>query len=88
MPGHDILLHPEFPHEEVVDHVPGMHDELDVLADGHLERSADDVVLAGGVLLIEAEWIAAGIVDEFEVGAAELAVRTGIAEIPGELLGQ
>ena len=58
------------------------------LPDGNLERRADDVVLAGRVLVVEAEGIAAGVVDQLEIGAAELAVGPGIAEAPGELLGR
>ena len=61
--------------------------ELDRLADRNLERRADDVVFAGGILIVEAEGIAGGVVDELEIGAAELAVGPGIAEIPGELFG-
>src|SRR5579883_1442202 len=85
--GDDILLHPQLPHEEVVDDVARMQDELDVPAGGHLERGAHDVVLGRGVLVVEAERVAGGIIDEFEIGAAEFAVRPGIAKIPGELLG-
>ena len=61
--------------------------QLDRLAGRDLERRADDVVLAGRVLVVEAEGIAGGVVDELEIGAAELAVGSGIAEVPGELLG-
>ena len=84
---HDILLQPQFADEEVVDHVPGMHDQLDLLAGGDFQRSADDIVLGCRVFLVKAERIAAGIVDQFEIGAAELAVGSGIAETPGELFG-
>ena len=74
--------------EEVVDHVAGVHDELDRLAGGDLEGGADDIVLAGGIFVVEAERIAGGVVDQLEIGAAELAVGSGVAEAPGELLGQ
>ena len=63
-------------------------DELDRLAHRYFQRRADDIVLAGGVLFVEAEGVAAGIVDQFEIGVAEFAVRPRIAETPGELLGQ
>src|SRR3954454_199620 len=79
--GHDVLFHAQLADEEIVDDVAGVHDEFDRTADGNLDGGADDVVLARGVLVIEAVGVAGGIVDELEVSAAELAVGTGIAEV-------
>src|SRR4051812_1441359 len=85
--GPDVLFHAQLADEEIVDDVAGVHDEADRTADGNLDGCANDVVLASGVLVIEAVGIAGGIVDELEIGAAELAVWPGVAEVPGELFG-
>ena len=43
--------------------------------------------LAGRILVVQPQGVAGRIVDQLEVGMAELAVRARIAEAPGELLG-
>src|SRR6185312_4656033 len=40
----------------------------------------------GGIAVVEPDVIAVGIADLIRTGAAELAVRAGVAEIPGKLL--
>src|SRR4051812_23604416 len=76
--GHDVLFHAELADEEIVDDVARVHDQFDRTPDGNLDGSADDIVLSRGVLVIETVRVAGGIVDELEIGAAELAVGPGI----------
>ena len=87
-PRDDILLLAQLRDEEVVDHVPGMHQEVDRLADRHFERRTDDVVLAGRIFFVKAEGIPGGIVDQLQIGVAKFAVGSGIAEAPCELFAQ
>src|SRR5580698_10620072 len=70
-----------------MNHIAGVHDELDGLADGNLQRGAHDIVLAGRILVVEAEGISGRIVYLFEVRIPKLAIRTGVAESEGELFG-
>src|ERR1035437_10946372 len=65
-----------------------MQDQLNRFAGGNLQRRADDVVLARRVLVVETEGIAGGIVDELEIGVAELAVGPRVTEAPGELFAE
>src|SRR5579864_900553 len=84
--GDDILLQSQLAHKEVVDDVAGAKNQQDRLAGRHLERGAGEIVFAGGIVGIDAERIAVGIVDLLDVKAAKLSVRPGVPEAPGELL--
>src|SRR5579862_154054 len=85
--GNDILLQAQLADEEVVNHVAGMHDQLDRLAGGHLQGGAHDIILTSRIIIVDTEGIACRVVHQFEIRSAELAVRARIAERKGELLG-
>jgi hypothetical protein len=56
------------------------------LADGEMQLvDGDDVIGRRRILVIEADRVRLGI-DQFRAGRAEFPVRTGVVDVPGELL--
>src|SRR5579871_1597467 len=83
---HQILLQPQLRNKEVVDHITRMQQEVDVLVHRNFQGGADDVVLPGGIFVVDAQRIACGVVDVLQIGVAEFIVRSRVTERPGELL--
>ncbi len=85
--GDEVLLHPQFAHEEGMSHVLGVQREPDRLIHRNGERTHYDVIPRWDVIRgVEAEVVAAAVVDLVGMDAAEDAVGARIAEIKRELL--
>ena len=81
---HEVHLHAELRHREVMEHVGRAQQRADRLIHGqvHRRRRDHDVVLAGGIRGVDAERVVDA--HESHLGAAELAVLAGqpIAPVP------
>ena len=94
MPKYLVAIHHPDDFDAMAVHDPEQDravDELNderVLARRRLDGRAHDIVLGRGILVVEAEGVAGGVVDQLDIGAAELAVGSGVPERPGELLAQ
>src|SRR5271156_6521149 len=82
-----ILLQAQFAHVKIVDYVLRVQNQFDLPIYRHGESGNYDVVFAGRIVGIEAQRIAGRSADLLGVDAAELSVRSGIAEIESELIG-
>src|SRR5580658_1897142 len=84
----EILLDTQFGDVEGMAHVLRMHEQVDLAIDGDGHLSGNDVVFGSLVVRgIEPEEICVSLADLVGVNWAEDSVRTGIAEIKGELTG-
>src|ERR1039458_8652323 len=87
-PGNKILLHPQLPYKERVPKVFRMHEQMDFLVHRNCHLGGDDVVFGIRIMVeVETKVILRALINEFRVQRSERAIRTGVAEIEGELPG-
>src|SRR5581483_6870429 len=85
--GHSVLFESKRWNEEAMNDIDRAQGEIDFAVDRQVHGAGDDVIFGGCVGSVEANGglIASRRVYELRVRLAVLAVRSGIAEIPGEL---
>ena len=60
----------------------GAKQQFDGAVHGNRHGGKDDVVLAGGIVRIQSQRVARGIIDELRRGSSKLAVRSRVADVP------
>src|SRR5205823_14545890 len=82
-----VLLEAHGWNEKAMDDVYGAKRQIDFAIDRHEHRSPNHIILSGRIGGVDAErsFVAGRGIDQLGIGLCELAVRSGIAEVPGKL---
>src|SRR5271156_5693474 len=84
--GHGVLLNAQLAHVKIVDHVLRANQQVDFVVHRNRERGDYDVVLARGIVGVNAHRISGGGADLLGIELAEFPIGAGIAEIEDELV--
>ena len=82
--GDGVLIEAEGWDVEGMDHIAGAEEHMNGFADGDDELGGSEVVFAGGVCGIDAEFVLDA--EALHIAFSELAISSGITQIPAELV--
>src|SRR6266481_1891111 len=84
--GHSVLLEAHSRNEKTVDDILRAETQIHIMSDRQDQRGRDNVIFSCGIAGINTEWIAfLGMSEALRISSAELAVLSGVAEVPLKL---
>src|SRR5260370_13757043 len=85
-PWHRVLFQTQLGNIKAVSDVLRLDNELNLVAYRNVRYWRHNVVFRGGITRVQSQGVSAGGANQLRLGPAELAIRAGITEVPGELL--